>query len=105
MIALSIVSAVLIVNGVFIIPAKDLDIKLLEQQINDDRKLIKMMDNATKEYENNTYSILDAVRQAELDNFTMQNQISQHCFFKMTGQNQSLERCYGSNIVDERIQA
>lgn len=104
-IAFAIAIVTIVLDESIIIPEKDKTIRLLNQTVFDQEKLLMEMNEIIDERTNATLSTLDAIRSAEVDNFTMANQISAHCFFKITGENQSLERCYGQDIVDERIQA
>lgn len=104
-IAFSLAIFVISLDEGVIIPKKDHEIVLLQQRISDDEDLLQKMNQAMDAQMNATLSGLDAIRSAELDNYTMMNQISTHCFFKITGKNSSTEKCYGDNIVDERIQA
>lgn len=84
---------------------RDSKIKQLQNEVDDLNKTLQIMNVANQQYENDTASIIDAIGYAEKDNYTIEDRISPHCFFKITGKNSSEENCYGVNITDERISA
>jgi hypothetical protein len=102
MVSLSIVGVIVVIG---MMDERDTKIKQLQNKVNNQEKLLQMMNVENQKDYNDTTSIFDAIRYAEQDNYTMANQISPHCFYKITGKDSSKVNCYGSNIVDERINA
>lgn len=104
-VAMSISLIVGVTGFIGMMDERDTKITQLQNRVIYLDKLLQTMNVAYNKYDDQMESEFNAIRQAEQDNYTMKDQISTHCFFKITGKNTSKENCYGTNIIDERINA